>query len=566
MRLNVRIIAPIAIALSLLVFPGLYAQTKVTKALAIQAVNANSILIRNDSVLSKKIPRVAFLQIEKSLNDTSLIEEISLTDSATLLLVPAESGWYLVSSSVETTPILAYFPDVNKPNIADFPPQAKELISMYEIQIAQNQNRSMGTQKLNVHPKWEEVISKTASNQSTKHSISPFLETVDRGNLLWGQTNSGYGCEKSYNKFCPIISDASDQCDKAAVGCVAVAIAQIMWYWQWPYTAQVPTTVGGDVYTFRYYDWTQIPNSITRKTTIKQAENIAKFLRDCGYQLDMDYGKSSGASDKDALSALAKFGYNPNTMRLVKKINTEGWSVMFYDELAQGRVVYYAGYSNIFGTSGHAFVLDGYDATDDRYHINFGWRGAGNAYYKLDDIFSEDANISFNYKYHQSAIVGIEPLCVSRTYSNFTTDTNPFYIANGGDLIMNNTNISANSFGSICSGSQVRLTNGFTAKAGCSIRIGIDDIACGKGRRQIMQRQTFNDDDNVGVVALSNSSSELEVKDRVIDHYIVYGIGGQVVMYRPGDNLDISALPAGFYVVQTVWDDGSVSSEKIVKQ
>lgn len=31
-----------------------------------------------------------------------------------------------------------------------------------------------------------------------------------------------------------------------------------------------------------------------------------------------------------------------------------------------------------------------------------------------------------------------------------------------------------------------------------------------------------------------------------------------------GDNLDISVLPKGFYAIQTLWDDGSISVEKVV--
>jgi len=49
-----------------------------------------------------------------------------------------------------------------------------------------------------------------------------------------------------YNKFCPNINTNMQYlCGHAVAGCVAIAVAQIMRYWEWPYAADVPTTIGG---------------------------------------------------------------------------------------------------------------------------------------------------------------------------------------------------------------------------------------------------------------------------------------------------------------------------------
>lgn len=54
------------------------------------------------------------------------------------------------------------------------------------------------------------------------------------------------------------------------------------------------------------------------------------------------------------------------------------WNDIVYNELRNGRVVYLAGYN---AKSGHAFVCDGYDK-DDYFHINWGWVGLDDGYFK----------------------------------------------------------------------------------------------------------------------------------------------------------------------------------------
>lgn len=43
-------------------------------------------------------------------------------------------------------------------------------------------------------------------------------------------------------------------------------------------------------------------------------------------------------------------------------------------------------YSGNTGGDGHAFVIDGYDASNNLFHINFGWGGSGDGYYAIDDV------------------------------------------------------------------------------------------------------------------------------------------------------------------------------------
>ena len=493
-----------------------------------------------------------------SVADTMLVEEVSITDSATLLLVPSEIGWFLVSSSLETTPVLAYFPVMEKPDIANFPSAAKELIGLYEMQIAHCNN---ATEHISVHNGWQKVITLYETTPVTMQSIAPLLEKGTE-KVLWGQKLpfDGADCDLGYNKFCPAISNAPEQCNKAAVGCVAVAIAQIMWYWEWPYMAKVPTTVGGTNYVLKSYDWKKMPSSIGFGMTMDRIDEVAGLLRDCGYQLNMDYGESSGASHKDALNALKMFGYNPNTIRIVKKINTEGWSTLFYNELRAGRPVYYAG-RNLWKPKGHAFVIDGYDASKDKYHMNFGWDGRGNGLYTLDDITPENRN----YNSDQCAIVGIEPVCAAQTYSAFPAIESPYRIANSEDIGLNLT-IPAGKTLTVCSGSQVRLSNGFAAKAGSNVRIAaVSDMVCPTERiannRAKAHSHNFDNNDEEQIT----TDTPLSIV-RNIDRCFVYNASGQLLQTAKDKEMATNTLPSGFYAIQTLWDDGSVSVEKVIKQ
>lgn len=560
------------IVLCLLVSPTIGGQNKVSKSLAIRAAMDNSVQLKNDKVLSKSLLQDSPTQFAQSLADTLLVDEVSVTDSAKLLLVPAERGWFLVSSSLATTPILAYFPTIEKPDIANFPPEIQELIGTYEILISRyNKSSSTAAQSSSMHNGWKKVISRETT-QSSKISIAPLLKNNKGEEILWSQTTSGSDCEKSYNKYCPPISGASEQCNKAAVGCVAVAIAQIMWYWKWPYTAKVPTTVGGKNYTLKSYNWDKMPLRLGWWVSIEEADEVAKFLRDCGYQLDMDYGKSSGTTINKALEALKMFGYNPNTMKIVKKINTEGWSSMFYDELAAGRPVYYRGKSTIWGTNGHAFVLNGYNANNDTYYINFGWGYGYNGYFTLDHIPLGE----YAFDYYQSAIVGIEPICTAQTYSGFTMNDSPFNIANSENLILSSTTIPTGKKGTIYSGAQVRLSNGFAAKAGSNVRIAISDMVCPtervSGSRAKMHTHNLDDEEQNPTTELDDITGFSETSFRIMPNPVadvlhivssediisvdIYSSTGQLIIRSTEKDTDVSSLAKGTYILRAQTDTG----------
>lgn len=76
--------------------------------------------------------------------------------------------------------------------------------------------------------------------------------------------------------------------------------------------------------------------------------------------------------------------------------------------MSAGRPVVYCAYS--YSTAydtfyGHAFNVDGYDADNDQYHINWGWSGTGNGHFSLNAF----ANQGYTYNIGQLMVMGIEP-------------------------------------------------------------------------------------------------------------------------------------------------------------
>lgn len=73
-------------------------------------------------------------------------------------------------------------------------------------------------------------------------------------------------------------------------------------------------------------------------------------------------------------------------------------------EISEGSPILYGGENDERHTR-HAFVLDGY-SEEGLYHINWGWRGENNGYFKLTD-FSYPGG---NYRLEHSMVRGIRPI------------------------------------------------------------------------------------------------------------------------------------------------------------
>lgn len=220
----------------------------------------------------------------------------------------------------------------------------------------------------------------------------------------------------AYNMNCPQIGGVY-----CLTGCVATAMAQVMRYHQWPQTfsTEVPayksnTTIGSlDALPAMQFDWDNMRYSYQGNDATDTEKNaVASLMRYCGQSVEMNYGTGgSGATTDFVARALRNyFGYDINTRYVMRcDYTAASWDELIYDELAHQRPVVYNGSST---GGGHAFVCDGYDG-NGFYHINWGWGGFLNGYFRLSVLNPDGGGAGSSgtkdgYSMDQGAVVGIQ--------------------------------------------------------------------------------------------------------------------------------------------------------------
>jgi len=247
----------------------------------------------------------------------------------------------------------------------------------------------------------------TTSSSMPKHpAVKPMLTTQ------WDQG-------APYNLQCPtMIPDGETEPQHCVTGCVATAMAQIMYYWKWPqdYTTTIPAHgygyEGWDSQTqtaiYKYhtkelprvkFDWASMKNTYSGSETDASADAVAQLMRYCGQSVCMDYGLWGSGASQSPQALINYFGYDNGAVYVdqYSHYSIREWDALIYREIEEGRPIWYSGSAG----GGHSFVCDGYDG-DGAYHFNWGWGGYQDGYFKLNVHSSSD------YLTGQSAVIGIQ--------------------------------------------------------------------------------------------------------------------------------------------------------------
>ncbi len=234
-----------------------------------------------------------------------------------------------------------------------------------------------------------------------------------------------------YNNQCPL-----DNSQRSATGCVATAMAQVVNYHiqndHGPAAtiAEIPeyTIPNTTITVSAIPSGTAIPskdlllNSYANNAgTDAQKTAVAQLMLYCGTSVQMKYSSgSSGTQIAYVANALINYFGFDNTTRFVRRIDYSyaDWVNLIYNEVAASRpVVLGAGRA----AGGHAFVADGFDATNTLFHINWGWGGYLDDYFALSVLNPDDAGQTGaaagtdGYTIDQQAIVGIQHVGASGT-------------------------------------------------------------------------------------------------------------------------------------------------------
>lgn len=299
-------------------------------------------------------------------------------------------GFIIISGDDSTDEILGYS-DSGSFNPDSIPENMKWWLDCIDCQVKTIRQ---------FHPQRKRIL----ATNTKKTAIAPLLTTN------WGQ-------EEPYNNLLP----PSESNEKYPTGCVATALAQIVRYWHYDkpvkeIPAYTTSTLNIDVeelpeYRFQY----NIMEDIYRATdTNTGVEETARLMRYCAQAVKMDFDPTgSGASvNRQLITNWAKyFSYNQDMGFYNRQwFSKYEWENIIYQELSHERPVFYAG-ANDYGR--HAFVCDGYDG-EQLFHINWGWNGRYNGYYKLSilDYNSQNNNsiqTGYGYIFNQTIITGIQP-------------------------------------------------------------------------------------------------------------------------------------------------------------
>ena len=234
-----------------------------------------------------------------------------------------------------------------------------------------------------------------------------------------------------YNDVCPL-----DEGRRSVTGCVATAMAQILYYNReksvdetqaaipgyttWTKGINVPGIAAGAP-----IDWANMKDTYGSATDL-QKKAVANLMLYCGVAVKMDYtNSSSGAQVSDAYSAFCNyFGYgsSPRYITSGDVSSEDEWDKIVYNELAAGRPVYLSGYNN---SAGHAFLTCGYE--NQRYWINWGWGGQSDGYYYLTNLTPGDGQgiggSDDGYNAGKQIIIGLEPENFGEKPMSFSDNT-----------------------------------------------------------------------------------------------------------------------------------------------
>ena len=300
-----------------------------------------------------------------------------------------QNAFVIVSGDKRMKDVLAYSNNAAWDN-ENIPDALQYLLELYKEQFDHIQNALPSNEN--------------TTHETTVPDVQPLIKST------WSQ-------EAPFNNLCP---------SGCPSGCVATAMSQIMNLYKYPLqgTGYFSYISSSNKYNCSFdfgntiFDWDNIYNSYN--SSFANGDAVAELTYACGVSVGMDYAKSgSGAYMADVSYALTQFfKYNKNTTyRYRPYFSTTEWYQMLCDELQAGRPVLYGGVDSNSG--GHAFIIDGCSSEMGMFHINWGWGGAYDGYYKLEALDPE----KYKFSTYQDMVINISTTEVGKHDDVFYAET-----------------------------------------------------------------------------------------------------------------------------------------------
>lgn len=305
---------------------------------------------------------------------------------------------YVFVSGDDCLPVVLGCADSGDFDADNLPPALKDMMDYWQKAVETAQAEGTNTAR-SASP----MAKAAALAANGRVDIKPFTTSH------WHQTGP-------YNNLAPTRDDNGA---KSMTGCVATAISQILYYWRkdLPETLQATTpTYGMDGYSHA-----SVTLSIPKGTPLNWGlmldsygsqpkeyhDAVATMVYAVGTAAHLEYSIEDGTATSGHIEDIPKaistyFGMNGGNVIYRESYSQERWTQAIYDQLAMGRPVMYTGVHDTSG--GHAVYVDGYRASDDMMHFNFGWGGQSDGYYTTN--LENGMN---GFKGYQSALVNAYP-------------------------------------------------------------------------------------------------------------------------------------------------------------
>ena len=280
-------------------------------------------------------------------------------------------GFVIVGADNRCTPILGY--SLNGSFDFDrLPDNMRQWLKGYadEIQQGIQANAPENPAHLTL---WKELLTDSGEDQPQPKADEYLLTST------WEQGNG-------YNNYCPVMDG-----QHVVVGCVATAMAQIIRYFGYPsrgfgQKSYRHATYGVQAVDFdtTEYDYSLMPDKIRRSSSAAEKDMVSRLCYHCGVVVNMNYQNpdhtsGSGAHTSNLPEGLLYFGYTDAQHYTRAGITDAKWRQLIVNEIRNRRPIEYSGFSD---EGGHAFVLDGYN-NSNQYHFNWGWGGYADGFYAL---------------------------------------------------------------------------------------------------------------------------------------------------------------------------------------
>lgn len=419
-----KLISAAVLTLAAFASPALLAET-LTPAQAKARVEQAGARFKSNNT-RPEITRLAYTALaEVDAQETPMVYVFAETDNTGFYVTPADDRF----------PVILGFSDeaINKDNL---PPAFVYWMDFYSRQMSWAIENGVADKAAASLYGLDELIG-IEDETDTRPEIPVIVST------RWNQGTP-------YNGKTPKVGSTSTY-----TGCVATAMSQAMKANEHPVTGVGTYAYSWNNKTLRFnygattFDWDNMTNIYGNASTATQCDAVATLMYAAGVSVNMSYGTdASGAvSARIPRGLVENFGYNRGVTYYQRDyFSEEEWDEMVYAELSAGRAIIYDGGTK--NNEGHSFICDGFKG--GLYHINWGWGGASDGYFRLSALDPDSQGIGGassgnGFDYDQDMITNISmtaqsdflfaPLYSYRSTTGLIYTNNNFSLGSGAGVL-----------------------------------------------------------------------------------------------------------------------------------